>query len=153
MHLNLHTDFGLRVLLYLAASPGGTAAAPDIALAFGVSLNHLRKVVQGLAHAGYVNTTRGRAGGIALARDPSEIVVGKVVRDLEPDLHLVECFNPETNTCLIAACCGLTRALEEARESFFATLDRYTLADVSKNKGALWTLLQRGAARHALERL
>ncbi len=152
VHLNLHTDFGLRVLLFLASSPTGTAAAPDIAQAFGISLNHLRKVVQGLAHAGYVVTARGRTGGISLAMRPEEIVVGRVVRDLEPDLRLVECFDPATNTCLIAPCCGLTRALEEARSAFFETLDRHTLADITKNRGALWALLQRGAAKPSVER-
>lgn len=149
MHLNLHTDFGLRVLLYLSSAPSRSAAAPDIARAFGISLNHLRKVVQALAHAGYVSTARGRTGGISLARPPEEIVIGRVVRDLEPDLRLVECFDMETNTCLIASCCGLTRALEDARTRFFETLDAYTLADVTKNRGALWTLMQRGAASRA----
>ena len=78
MHLNLHTDFGLRVLLYLGSTPDGAASAPDIASAYDISLNHLRKVVQALSRAGYVRTTRGRTGGIALAMAPSEIGIGQV---------------------------------------------------------------------------
>lgn len=147
MHLNLHTDYGLRVLLYLASTPAGSAAAPDIAGAYDISLNHLRKVVQGLARAGYVHTARGRTGGITLAKRPEEIVIGKVVRDLEPDFRLVECMQPETNTCIIAPCCGLTRALEDAQRAFLTVLDQHTLADLTRNHGALWALLQRGLSR------
>ena len=146
MHLNLYTDYGLRVLLYLAAAPTRSAAAPDIATTFDISLNHLRKVVQALAREGYVTTTRGRAGGVSLARDAAEIRVGKVVRALETDLNIVECFDPHSNACIIAPCCGLEKALREAREAFFLVLDQYTLADLSQNRSALWRLLNRAYA-------
>lgn len=141
MHLNLHTDFGLRILLYLASSPDGSASAPDVAEAYDISLNHLRKVVQALSHAGYVQTTRGRTGGIALARRPEEIVIGQVVRALEPDFTLVECFEPRTNRCVVTAGCSLMHALGDAQKAFLGVLDRYTLADVVRNKEQLWRLL------------
>lgn len=146
MHLNLHTDFGLRVLLYLAASPEGTASAPDVAEAYGISLNHLRKVVQALSHGGYVQTTRGRTGGIALARRPDEIVIGQVVRALEPDFRLVECFEPKTNQCVVTSGCSLAHAIGDAQKAFLGVLDGYTLADVVRNKTYLWRLLSRPEA-------
>lgn len=151
MHLNLHTDYGLRVLIYLATDPGGGAAAPDIAAAYDISLNHLRKVVQALAHAGYVQTTRGRSGGIVLARPPDQIVAGQVVRDLEPNFRMVECHDPATDRCVLTPCCGLNRALEDARDAFLATLDKVTLADLTRNRAALWALLQRHPARKAAQ--
>jgi len=149
MHLNLYTDYGLRVLLYLAVSPQSGAPAPDIATTFDISLNHLRKVVQALAHEGYVTTTRGRSGGVSLARDPSEIRIGEVVRALEGDLNLVECFDSRSNACIIAPCCGLEKALRDAREAFFASLNQYTLADITQNRSALRRLLNRSLAANA----
>lgn len=146
MHLNLHTDFGLRVLLYLGSTPDGMASAPDVAAAYDISLNHLRKVVQALSHAGYVQTTRGRTGGIALARPPEEIVIGQVVRALEPDFRLVECFEPATNRCVVTPGCALMHALDDAQKAFLAVLDGYTLADVVRNKAFLWRLLRRPEA-------
>lgn len=151
MHLNLYTDYGLRVLLYLAASPTRSAAAPDIATTYGISLNHLRKVVQALAHEGYVTTTRGRAGGVTLAMDPASIRVGSVVRALELDLDLVECFDARSNACIIAPCCDLERALREARDAFFAVLDQHTLADLTRNRSAVWKLLNRSLTTRALQ--
>lgn len=148
MHLNQHTDYGLRVLLYLSACPGGAAPAPDIAAAFNISLHHLRKVVQNLAHAGYVQTTRGRTGGLALAMAPEDIRIGQVVRDLEPSLDLVECFNAKQNTCVISPACILKGALEEARRAFLETLDRHTLAEMTLNRAYLWRILgPRGSSR------
>ncbi len=146
MHLNLHTDFGLRVLLYLGSTPDGAASAPDIASAYDISLNHLRKVVQALSRAGYVRTTRGRTGGIALAMAPSEIGIGQVVRALEPDFRLVECFEPKTNRCAVTPACALMHALGDAQKAFLAVLDGYTLADVLRNKAVLWRLLKRAEA-------
>lgn len=141
MHLNLHTDYGLRVLLYLASSPSGAAPAPDIASAYNISLHHLRKVVQNLSRAGYVQTTRGRTGGLALAKPPEDIRLGQVVRDLEPDLHLAECFSTQDNACVITPACILKGALEDGRRAFLETLDRYTLAELTRNKTYLWRIL------------
>lgn len=146
MHLNQHTDFGLRILLYLGAAPDGSASAPDISQAYGISLNHLRKVVQALSRAGYVRTTRGRSGGIALAMAPSDIGIGAVVRLLEPDFRMVECFEPKTNRCVVTPACKLMHALGEAQRAFLEVLDRYSLADVLQNKAVLWRLLSMAEA-------
>lgn len=141
MQLTLHTDYSLRVLLYLATCEGPSTIA-EIATRYGVSKNHLVKVVHKLGQKGYVQTGRGRGGGVALARKASDIRVGDVVRDMEPNFHIVECFNPETNTCGIAPGCALKHALLKAQQAFLSTLDGYTLADVSRNRATLARLLE-----------
>lgn len=132
MHLTLHADYSLRVLLYLAARPGGLVSTQEVSEAYGISKNHLVRVVQALGKEGFIEVRPGRSGGITLARPPSEISMGKVFRLTEPDFHLVECFNKEENTCPIAPACGLKGVLYEAREAFLGVLDKYTLADVMK---------------------
>lgn len=132
MHLTLHADYALRVLLYLAARPGGLVSTQEVSEAYGISKNHLVRVVQALGKEGFVEVRPGRAGGITLARPPAEITLGRVFRVTEPDFHLVECFNKEKNTCPIAPACGLKGVLYEAREAFLGVLDKYTLADVMK---------------------
>ncbi|MFY2558485.1 MULTISPECIES: RrF2 family transcriptional regulator [Myxococcus] len=130
MHLTLHADYSLRVLLYLAARPGRLASTQELADAYGISKHHLVRVVQTLSGEGFVEVKAGRSGGVTLARPTKDISVGKVLRAAEPDFELVECFNRETNTCPIAPACGLKGVLSEAREAFLAVLDRYTLADL-----------------------
>ncbi|NTX02785.1 Rrf2 family transcriptional regulator [Myxococcus sp. CA051A] len=130
MHLTLHADYSLRVLLYLAARPGRLASTQELADAYGISKHHLVRVVQTLSGEGFVEVKAGRSGGVTLARATKDISVGKVLRAAEPDFELVECFNRETNTCPIAPACGLKGVLAEAREAFLAVLDRYTLADL-----------------------
>ena len=130
MQLSLHADYGLRVLLYLGANPGRTVPTREISSAYGISRNHLVRVVESLANNGYVRITMGRSGGVCLALDPQRIRIGDVVRNLEPNLDLVECFDPPTNTCPITGCCELKPLLADARDSFVATLNRRTLADL-----------------------
>nr|WP_217911038.1 Rrf2 family transcriptional regulator [Myxococcus sp. AM011] len=130
VHLTLHADYSLRVLLYLAARPGRLASTQELADAYGISKHHLVRVVQTLSGEGFVEVKAGRSGGVTLARPTKDISVGKVLRAAEPDFELVECFNRETNTCPIAPACGLKGVLSEAREAFLAVLDRYTLADL-----------------------
>jgi len=132
VHLTLHADYSLRVLLYLAARPGSLVSTQEVSEAYGISKHHLVRVVQTLNKEGFVEVKPGRTGGISLARQPSEIALGKVFRVSEPDFHLVECFNKDENTCPIAPACGLKGVLYEAREAFLAVLDKYTLADVMK---------------------
>ncbi len=134
MRLTRHTDYALRVLIYLATHPAGFASAADISAAYGISQNHLTKVVQGLAAAGFVETARGRGGGLRLARPADAIKVGAVVRRMEETLTLAEC-----ETCRIARACGLIGVLDEALQAFLAVLDRYTVADVARGRrlGAL----------------
>lgn len=131
MRLTLQTDYALRALLYLAAAGEQGGTAHGIADSYGISRNHLAKVLQKLRALGYLTATRGRNGGVRLARPAADIRVGGVVRQTEDSLAPVECFDPATNTCPLAGACGLERGLGEAVEAYLAVLDRYTIADVS----------------------
>lgn len=130
MQLSLHADYALRVLIYLGSHPGQTVSTQEISGAYGISKNHLVRVVQTLAAHGYVQVALGRSGGASLARKPAAIRLGDVVRHVEPGLRLVECFDPSTNTCPIIAVCGLKQPLREALNAFLDSLNRYTLADL-----------------------
>jgi Rrf2 family nitric oxide-sensitive transcriptional repressor len=143
MQLTLFSDYSLRILLYLTAHQGRRVALPEISAAYGVSHNHLVKVVQRLIDHGWVESVRGRGGGLSLARAPSEINVATVVRLTEPHINLVECFDPHTNTCPIDPACGLKGALVRARDAFLKELERHTLADFAPRAPALITLWKR----------
>ncbi len=129
MRLNTFTDYSLRVLMYLGTRTGRLATIGEIAVAHGISENHLMKVVQELSRCEYVETVRGRSGGMRLAKQPEDIVVGDVVRRTEADLALAECFTP-TSLCRIQPACQLKGILEEALAAMFLVLDSYTLADL-----------------------
>lgn len=129
MRLTSFTDYGLRVLMQLAGSPGCTFTADAMAREFRISREHLTKVVRELARAGYVRTQRGAAGGFRLAMDPATIRIGAVVRRLEARHALVECFKPSGSDCTLLPGCRLKGRLVAAREAFFAELDRTTLAE------------------------
>jgi len=130
MQLSLHADYSLRVLLYLGSHPNETVTTRTISLAYGISKHHLVRVVQTLAEAGYVALLPGRNGGIRLAMDPEEIRIGDVVRRAEPNLTLLECFDPATNTCPIISVCGLKGVLHVALRAFLAELDKHTLGSL-----------------------
>lgn len=130
MHLTLHADYSLRVLLYLATRQDGPSSTQEMADAYGISKHHLVRVVQTLAGQGFVDARAGRSGGVTLARAPKDINVGRVLRAAEPDFHLVECFDRERNGCPITPACGLKGVLAEAREAFLLVLDKYSLADL-----------------------
>ncbi|CAM3719000.1 Rrf2 family transcriptional regulator [Corallococcus sp. ZKHCc1 1396] len=130
MHLTLHADYALRVLMYLAARSDTPSSTQEMADAYRISKHHLVRVVQTLGQQGWVEVRPGRSGGVLLAKAPGDIRLGKVVRAAEPDFHLVECFDRERNTCPIAPACGLKGVLAEARDAFLATLDKYTLEDL-----------------------
>ena len=136
MRLTLHTDYSLRVLMYLAAFPGRMATAEQIAAAYGISHNHVMKVVQTLSRLGFVETLRGRGGGIRLARPPQKISIGAVVRATEEDFDLVECFRSKT-TCCITPVCKLQGALRDALEAYLQVLDDWTLAELAVNRAGL----------------
>ncbi len=137
MQLSLHSDYALRVLLYLGTHPSKIVSTREISRAYGISINHLVRVVKTLDEHGYVELFRGRSGGVRLARDPADIRLGEVVRHAEPNLRLVECFDPATNTCQIMKSCGLKSLLNEALRSFLARLDQHTLAElVTSQRGA-----------------
>jgi Rrf2 family nitric oxide-sensitive transcriptional repressor len=130
MQLTYFTDYALRVLIYAAVRPRSRCLTSDVATAFGMSRHHVVKVVNELRHLGYLDTTRGRDGGFALARQAAGIRIGEVVRRTEGSMALVECFNRDTNTCLLSPACGLKGVLREAFDAFLAVLDRATLADL-----------------------
>jgi Rrf2 family nitric oxide-sensitive transcriptional repressor len=134
MQLTQFTDYSLRVLIYLARlPPPGLATVPEIAEHHGISRNHLVKVVHNLAQNGFIMTTRGKRGGMQLARPAHTIGVGEVVRLTEPNMNLVECFDVKANQCRIVRGCFLKAALHDARRAFMAVLDRYTLADAMES--------------------
>ena len=130
MQLTLFSDYSLRLLLYLANHPERVVPLSEVSRAYGISKNHLVKVVQLLLDHGLVESARGRGGGVRLGRPPANINLGAVVRLTEPDFNLVECFERKTNTCVIEPACALKRVLREAREGFLAALDAQTLADI-----------------------
>jgi Rrf2 family transcriptional regulator, nitric oxide-sensitive transcriptional repressor len=141
MRLTHYTDFALRVLLYLGVHPDRICPISEIAQAYGISQNHLVKVVHDLGKAGYVAGIRGRFGGIRLARPAEAINIGAVVRHTEDDFQLADC-----DSCLIAPACGLNRALDEAMVAFMAVLDGYTLADLLAKRDDLTALFRLKAA-------
>ena len=137
MKLTRYSDYALRVLMHLAAKPDRLASIGEIARTYRISHNHLMKVVHDLRKAGYVAATRGRTGGIRLARPADEITVGQVIRHTEGGFDLVDC-----GSCVIAPACALTAALHQALAAFMAVLDGYTLADlVAERQSGLRELL------------
>ncbi|QIZ75576.1 nitric oxide-sensing transcriptional repressor NsrR [Ferrimonas lipolytica] len=140
MQLTSFSDFAFRALLYLGTLPEGELTSiSKVTEVYGVSRNHMVKVINKLGHAGFVTTIRGKNGGIKLAKQPEDIRLGDVVRALEP-LKLIDCSNP---FCHIVPACKLKNVLAEAGESFLQTLDSYTLADMlSSQRDELVALLQ-----------
>jgi Rrf2 family nitric oxide-sensitive transcriptional repressor len=142
LQLSLHADYACRVLIYLATMETERASIEAIAAAYGVSQNHLVKVVHRLGKLGFVDTLRGRGGGIKLARPAAEISVGDVIRKTEqPGFAVVECLDRGANTCPITAACGLKPWLAKATAAFLTTLDAVTLAEVAAKRGRLGKVL------------
>jgi Rrf2 family transcriptional regulator, nitric oxide-sensitive transcriptional repressor len=142
VQLTYHTDYSLRVLMYLAVKPDRLANIREIAERYNISRNHLVKVVHHLARGGFVKSHRGNGGGIELARKAGQINIGQVVRYMEGPLRPVECFDSERNRCVITAVCDLAQVLQDACDSFLATLDKYTLAELVKEKQKLGRALE-----------
>jgi Rrf2 family transcriptional regulator, nitric oxide-sensitive transcriptional repressor len=136
MRLTRYTDYSIRVLVHLGVSGEGLCSIAEIARAYDISHNHLMKVVQDLAAAGFVEAVRGRSGGLRLGRAPAEINLGVLVRHTECDFDLVDC-----STCAIRPACTLPGILAEATRAFMSVLDRYTLADLLKNGAPLRSIL------------
>jgi Rrf2 family nitric oxide-sensitive transcriptional repressor len=146
MKLTAFTDYSLRVLMFLAADPTQRATIAQIAAAFDISENHLVKVVHFLGRQGWIETLRGKGGGIQLAMPAESINIGRVVRDTEGSALPAECFLPEGNACVLTTACRLKNVLAEAVKAFYAVLDKYTLADISRNRQALAKVLMIRAA-------
>lgn len=151
MRLTLHTDYSLRLLMLLAMEPDALHTIEEIAQRYDISRNHLMKVVQTLAQAGFVQSLRGRSGGLRLAKPAAQINLGAVVRATEDSFALVECFDRERNTCVVAPACGLRGPIEEALQAFLGVLDRYSLADLIKNPSSLRRMRRLLASSESLE--
>jgi len=136
MRLTVHSDYALRVLMYLGARKGELATIEEIATAYAISENHLMKVVNRLAKHGFVETLRGRGGGLRLGKSIDTVTLGEVLRVVEEDFQIVECFG-ESNMCRISGACRLKHALRRALDAFLAELDEWTLADILSNRNAL----------------
>ena len=141
MRLTVYTDYALRVLMYLALKEDRLATIAEIAESYDISRNHLMKVAHQLGVAGYVETVRGRGGGLRLAKPIEAIGLGEVVRYTEPDMAIVSCFEPVDAPCAIQPCCVLKRALKQARDAFLEVLDGYTLDDLVQPRARLSGLL------------
>jgi Rrf2 family nitric oxide-sensitive transcriptional repressor len=141
MRLTLHTDYSLRVLIQVGLNGGKLTTINDIAQSFDISKAHLMKVVNDLSQKGYLDTVRGRHGGIRLMREPRHINIGQVVRDTEDQLHVIGCIS-QKGYCPIERVCVLRSALRDATQAFLAVLDTYSLADLIKPQKALSSLLR-----------
>lgn len=143
MHITRYTDYSLRVLIYLSAQGDRLATIQEIADSYDISKNHLMKVVHQLNKKGYIETIRGKKGGMRLHMAPEDINIGILVRETEQDLSIVECFSSK-NACKITPVCGLKSMFNEALKAFLEVLDKYTLADViqDQHRPQLLRLLQ-----------
>ena len=137
MKLTSYTNYALRSLQLAALKSPDLVRVDDVAKIHSLSRPHIMKVVHELGRAGYLETVRGRGGGFRLARPPEDIIVGDVVRITEGPLDVVECFNPEKNTCPLMGICILSRKMHEATAAFMAVLDDLTIADIAANRGQL----------------
>jgi Rrf2 family nitric oxide-sensitive transcriptional repressor len=141
MRLTAFSDYALRVLIYLALRQEGLTTIGEIASAYGIPENHLMKVVHHLGQQGYVKTIRGKGGGIRLARAPTQIIVGEVLRSTEGSPPFVECFDPHTSNCRIQAACRLHLILRRALDAMFEVLDQHTLSDLLEPGHSLTRIL------------
>ena len=145
MQLTRYSDYSLRALIYLGLNRHRRCTIREIATAYGISENHLMKLVHDLGRRGFIATIRGKNGGLELARPASEINLGEVLRATEGNFHLVECF-ADTNSCPIAGPCVLSRVLDEALQAFMEVLDRHTLEDLLTPTDALNRIFAIGQA-------
>lgn len=146
MRLTLQTDYALRVLMYVATKAEERSTIPEVVDRFDISKGHVMKVVHRLGQLGYVDTTRGKRGGIRLGRKAELINIGAVIRDMENELGVVGCLQGIVGYCRIETCCVLRKALRDATSAFLMTLDGYTLADLMKPRRTLGRLLEIDAA-------
>lgn len=141
MRITTFSDCALRILIFLAVGDGGLTSSREIATRYGISVHHVAKAAKWLVRQGYVSAMRGKGGGIKLAREPEEIMIGEVIRQAEAGTGMVECMRKRGKYCAIEKSCGLAAILNDARGAFYATLDRYSLADATTDRSGLSQLL------------
>ena len=129
MQLTRFTDYGLRCLMYLAARPDKLSSVKEISEYYKISRNHLVKIVHRLSQLGYIETSKGKGGGIRLAEGAQDLRLGDIVKQLEPNMFMVECFDAATNTCRVTQTCNLKHYLFDASNEFINTLNQHTLGD------------------------
>lgn len=137
MRLTAFTNYALRTLMFAALRQGALSQVDEVARAHGIARTHIVKCVHMLGRWGYLENVRGRGGGFRLARPAETITVGSIVRLTEDSLTLVECFDPQTNSCPLCGACDLSRGLQGAFAAFMAALDAMTLADITRNREEL----------------
>jgi len=142
MQLTTFSDYSMRVMMYLGLQHGKLSTISEIAKSYNISENHLTKVVHHLAQCGYIETLRGKGGGLRLVLDPSTINIGAVLRASEGDSGLLPCLTKE-GECCIQLSCKLMSILNEAQAALFAVLDKYTLADLLVQEEPLMRILFR----------
>jgi len=136
MQLTQYTDYSLRVLIYLGLNQDRRTTISEISEAYDISRNHLVKVVHQLSSNGWITTIRGKSGGMHLAFPPHQINIGTIIRQTEPHMNLLECFDNPNDKCVISPACSLKRTLHQARKAFMDVLDQHTLADAIGNRSA-----------------
>ena len=141
MQLTLFTDYALRSLIYLAAHSERSSSVKEISEHYGISRNHLVKIVHKMATLGLIESSKGKGGGIKLINDPATMRLGDIVRSME-SMDIVECFNKDTNTCRISEVCRLKHFLFEASQNFIQTLNKYTLQDATANRHMILSKLE-----------
>jgi Rrf2 family nitric oxide-sensitive transcriptional repressor len=144
MRLTAYTDYSLRLLMFVAVKGERLSTIEEVSKAYGISHNHLMKVAHRLGQEGFLETVRGRKGGLRLGRAPERISLGQVVRTMEEDMDLVECFAVAQGGCVISGPCRLNGVLREALRAFLTVLDGYTLADLVARPASLSKLLLAG---------
>jgi Rrf2 family transcriptional regulator, nitric oxide-sensitive transcriptional repressor len=141
MRLTLQTDYALRILMFAGIRGGTLSRIDEIVTQFDISEGHVMKIVHRLGQKGYLETIRGKNGGMRLGRKASQINVGAVVRDMEEELGVLGCLQGKKKFCRIETCCVLRGALRDATDAFLAVLDSLTLADLIKPRNAIAKLL------------
>lgn len=134
MQLTSFTDYGIRVLMYLATQPEQISSVKEIAEYYNISRNHLVKITHRLSQLGYINTSKGKGGGIQISKGIEKLNLGDIIIALEPNFNIVECFDAQNNTCRITNSCHFKHYISEARENFINTMNKYTLGDTIQNK-------------------
>jgi Rrf2 family nitric oxide-sensitive transcriptional repressor len=147
MRLTMQTDYALRMLIQLGVHNDRLVTVSETARAYQVSKNHMMKVAHRLCLEGFVKTVRGNGGGLRLAKRPSEINIGDVVRSIENDFSLVGCFEPRGEDCRISSACLLRSALRNALRAFHEVLSEYTLQDLLVTRPLLEELFPKSAAK------